>query len=164
MKKLIFAASMFACSTAFAADVPKVYGDEAVAPANAQERQIAGLFDGWNAALATGNPAEVLKRYHPKGTLLPTVSNQVRATPAAITDYFEHFLQLKPQGVINYRDIRVLDKDSAVDSGVYTFSIVKDGKPAKVQARYTFVYEKLGKEWLIMNHHSSAMPEPVTVQ
>nr|WP_248287236.1 nuclear transport factor 2 family protein [Massilia antarctica] len=49
------------------------------------------------------------------------------------------------------------------DSGVYTFDVVKDGKPAKVQARYTFVYKKLGKEWLILKHHSSAMPEQVAL-
>ena len=159
MKKLIFAASMLVCSLSFAKDAPKVYGNEAVAPATAAERQIAGLFDQWNAALATGKPAEVVKLYHPKATLLPTVSNQVRSTPAAIEDYFDHFLALKPHGTINYRDIRVLDKDTAVDSGVYTFDIVKDGKPAKVQARYSFVYEKVGKQWLIINHHSSAMPE-----
>lgn len=164
MKKLILAASMFACSLAIAKDAPKVYGNEAVAPATAAERQIAGLFDNWNAALATGKPAEVVKLYHPKATLLPTVSNKVRATPGEIEDYFAHFLALKPQGTINYRDIRVLDKDSAIDSGVYTFDVVKDGKPAKVQARYSFVYEKVGKQWLIMNHHSSAMPEQVAAK
>jgi uncharacterized protein (TIGR02246 family) len=159
MKKLIFAASMLVCSVSFAKDAPRFYGNEAVAPATAAERQIAGLFDQWNASLATGKPAEVVKRYAPKATLLPTVSNKVRTTPAEITDYFDHFLLLKPQGTINYRHIQVLDKDTAVDSGVYTFDITKDGKPAKVQARYTFVYEKVGKQWLIVNHHSSAMPE-----
>ncbi len=164
MKKFIFAASMLACSVSFAKDEPKFYGSEAVAPATASERQIAALFDHWNAALATGKPAEVVKLYHPKATLLPTVSNKVRATPAEITDYFEHFLALKPHGVINYRDVRVLDKDTAIDSGVYTFDVVKDGKPLKVQARYTFVYEKVGKQWLIINHHSSAMPELIAAK
>ncbi|MCT8368189.1 nuclear transport factor 2 family protein, partial [Xanthomonas citri] len=35
----------------------------------------------------------------------------------------------------------------------------KAGNKSSVQARYTFVYEKRDGKWLIINHHSSAMPE-----
>lgn len=151
------------CSTGLVAkdSVPNLYSGIAPTPATAAEKEIAALFDRWNAALATGNPAEVARLYAPDGILEPTVSNQVRATPAAIQDYFTEFLKLKPQGVINYREIRVLDEDTALDAGVYTFSLTKDGQPTQVQARYTYVYEKIDGEWKIMNHHSSAMPEPV---
>ena len=56
--------------------------------------------------------------------------------------------------------MRLLDDDSAVDAGVYTFTLTNpDGSTRKVQARYTFVYEKRDGQWLIINHHSSAMPE-----
>lgn len=140
---------------------PTVYSGLAPTPSGAAEKEIAALFDRWNAALATGDPAAVAGLYAPDGILEPTVSNQVRATPAAIQDYFTEFLKLKPQGVINYREIRVLDEDSALDAGVYTFSLTKDGQPTQVQARYTYVYEKIDGEWKIMNHHSSAMPEVV---
>ena len=119
------------------------------------------MFDRRNAALATGKPDEVTKLYAKNGILQPTVSNKVRASHEEIKDYFTHFLPLKPQGVINSREIRVLDSDTALDSGVYTFSLVKEGKPTKVQARYTYLYEKVDGEWKIMNHHSSAMPEKV---
>lgn len=160
MKRLLIAAAIVATSTfAVAKDAPKVYGNEVVAPHNAAEKEIAGLFDRWNAALATGDAAQVAKLYAPHGVLLPTVSNQVRATPAAITDYFVHFLELKPKGTINYREIRVLDKNTAIDNGVYTFAVERDGQPGTVQARYSFVYEKIGGTWKIMSHHSSAMPE-----
>lgn len=165
MKKIFALAVLLAASSAvFAEAPPKVYGNEAAAPRNAAEKEIAGLFDRWNAALATGKTAEVVKLYHPQAVLEPTVSNRVRVTPAEIGDYFDHFLALQPSGVINFRQIRVLDKNTALDSGVYTFDLVKDGKPAKVQARYTFVYEKVGRDWRIINHHSSAMPEAVAVQ
>ncbi|MET3139123.1 uncharacterized protein (TIGR02246 family) [Undibacterium sp. GrIS 1.2] len=163
MKSLVLAISLLVGSSAFAKDLPRVYGNEVVAPANAAEQEISKLFDRWNAALGTGKPAEVVKLYHPKAMLQPTVSNQVRTTPAEITDYFEHFLVLKPTGVINYRQIRLLDVDSAIDSGVYTFDLTKDGKHSKVQARYTYVYKKVGNDWLILNHHSSAMPEQVSI-
>jgi uncharacterized protein (TIGR02246 family) len=164
MKTALFVVAMLAAAPAFAKETPKVYGDEAAVPATAAEKEIAGLFDRWNAALATGKSDEVVKLYAPNAVLQPTVSNKVRATPGEIKEYFDKFLLQKPQGKINYRQIRVLDDNTALDSGVYTFTLQKQGKPVKVQARYTFLYEKIGNEWKIMNHHSSAMPEPIVVK
>lgn len=133
----------------------------ALSPNDPKAKEIASLFDRWNAALATGNPKTVAALYAPNGVLQPTVSNEVRVGPAAIERYFVDFLKARPQGVIDFREIRMLDADTALDAGVYTFTLTKDGKPVKVQARYTYLYEMVGGEWKIMNHHSSAMPEPV---
>lgn len=124
------------------------------------QETIAALFDRWNASLATGKAEEVAKNYAVDGVLLPTVSNKVRRTPAEIQDYFVHFLELKPQGVINERSIRIYG-DVAIDSGIYTFTISKDGKEDKVGARYTFVYRNKGDDWRIIEHHSSKLPELV---
>ncbi|OAJ50559.1 SgcJ/EcaC family oxidoreductase [Pseudomonas marginalis] len=161
--KAVSIAVIFALSTPFvqaAQTAPYVYRDVAQAPANAQDREIAGLFDRWNSALQTGNVKSVVDLYAPGAVLQPTVSNQVRSTPEQITDYFDHFLVLKPVGQINYREIRQLGTNVAMDSGVYTFTLTEgNGKIRHVQARYTFVYEKVGGEWKILNHHSSAMPE-----
>ncbi len=143
------------------ANPAKTYTGQPAAPQAAAEREIAGLFDRWNAALATGKPDEVARLYAPNGVLAPTVSNEVRDTPEKIHEYFTKFLQMKPQGKINYRQIRVLDDNTALDTGVYTFSLNDSGKSSKVQARYTYLYEKINGEWKIMNHHSSAMPEPI---
>lgn len=121
---------------------------------------IAKQFDIWNAALQTGDPNKVAALYcQPGGVLLPTVSNMVRTNHAEIADYFVHFLQLKPNGQIDKAYIRILGPDTAVNSGLYTFHVIKDGKPADVHARYTFVYQKVKGKWCIMDHHSSAMPE-----
>ncbi|KQZ30283.1 SgcJ/EcaC family oxidoreductase [Duganella sp. Root1480D1] len=159
MKSLLFVAALLAGPAVHAAEAAVSYQGVAAAPATAAEKEIAALFDRWNAALATGKTSEVVKLYAANGVLQPTVSNKIRATPEEIADYFDHFLALKPKGTINYRQIRVLDENTAVDSGAYTFDIVKNGKPAKVRARYTYVYEKINGAWKIMNHHSSAMPE-----
>ncbi len=160
MKSLLLVASLLAASTVYAAtDSPVTYHNVAPAPATAGEKEIAALFDRWNAALATGKTSEVVKLYAHDGILQPTVSNKIRATPDEIGNYFDHFLALKPHGIINYRQIRLLNDKSAFDSGAYTFDIVKNGKPAKVRARYTYIYEKIDGDWKIVNHHSSAMPE-----
>lgn len=140
---------------------PYVYSSVAQQPSSQQDREIAGLFERWNGALQTGNAQAVVDLYASDAVLQPTVSNQVRTTPAQIKDYFEHFLALKPVGQINYREIRQLGRNVAMDSGVYTFTLTgADGRSRQVQARYTFVYEQEGGQWKILNHHSSAMPEP----
>lgn len=138
----------------------------AVAPAAAlagnmpSKARIAQQFGVWNAALQTGNAEKVAALYcEPGAVLLPTVSNKVRATHAGIVDYFEHFLELKPSGKIDESYIRILGPDAAINSGIYTFHVTKDGKPGSVQARYTFVYQKRHGKWCIIDHHSSAMPE-----
>lgn len=119
------------------------------------EKQIAGLFDRWNASLQTGNPQKVLANYAKKSVLLPTLSNTPRLTPEQKADYFEHFLARKPVGSIDSRSIEI-DCNTAIDAGLYTFKF-GDGSMAK--ARYTFTYKWDGKQWLITSHHSSLMPE-----
>ena len=116
---------------------------------------IPALFEQWNNALQTGDPKAVAALYETNGILLPTVSNQVRHNHAEIEDYFVHFLAKGPKGKIDEANIRTFG-DLAINSGVYTFSFA-DG--AVVQARYTFVYRWNGQRWLIVEHHSSAMPE-----
>jgi len=123
--------------------------------------EIQALFVGWNQALATLDPQKVADRYAPDALLLPTVSNQVRTNRAEIVDYFTHFLEDKPQGEILRSNIRILDSNTAVDAGTYRFTLTKDGTKSTVDARYTFVYERIGNGWLIVEHHSSAMPEKV---
>ena len=121
----------------------------------ATEPQIAALFDRWNDSLRTLDPDKVVANYAADGVLLPTVSNQPRTNPAEIRDYFVKFLKSGPQGKIDTRVIKI-GCNVAQDVGTYTFRF-KDGKT--VHARYTYVYEWTGGQWLIAHHHSSAMPE-----
>jgi hypothetical protein len=48
--------------------------------------------------------------------------------------------------------------DAAVNTGYYTFSYSKDGEVKTLPARYSFTYIKSVERWLIVDHHSSAMP------
>ncbi len=124
-------------------------------------QQVAALFDRWNAALKTGNPDAVTRVYTPDAILIPTVANDPRVGSEAIRAYFVDFLKKQPQGVIDKRIIRI-GCNFALDAGTYTFTLKGDqpGTTTQVPARYTFLYEPRGGQWLIAHHHSSAMPEP----
>ena len=120
-----------------------------------QDSTISALFEEWNTALQPGSPKNIVALYEPNAILLPTISNQVRHNHEEIENYFINFLPKGPRGVINESNIRTFG-NIAINSGVYTFSF-NDGNT--VQARFTFVYRRNEQRWLIIEHHSSAMPE-----
>lgn len=120
------------------------------------EQEISALFDRWARSLQTGDPREVVANYAAGSLLLPTMSNQPRYSAQAKEDYFRHFLHDGPAGRIDERRIE-LGCNTAVDSGLYTFTFAKTG--AQVKARYTYTYRWDGQQWLITSHHSSALPE-----
>ena len=144
------------CGTS-AASSTQTSNTPSAAQASTTDAQVRALFTGWNDTLATLDAEKVADRYAPDAVLLPTVSNQVRTDRAGIVDYFEHFLENSPQGTILSSHVKLLNPNAAIDTGTYRFSL-NDGART-VDARYTFVYERVGGEWLIVNHHSSAMPE-----
>ena len=119
------------------------------------ERQVEGLFESWNQALATGDPAQVAHLYGDHALLLPTLSSELRETPEAITDYFNSFLARHPSGSVTHRQIR-LGCNGAVDAGTYRFTL--HDPEATVEARYTFVYGLEDGQWRILHHHSSLQP------
>ncbi|GAB2863525.1 hypothetical protein GCM10027074_33480 [Streptomyces deserti] len=155
------AAGTFAAGVGVAGAEPTAKAEKRSATM-ATKAQVLGLFDNWNAALQTGDPQKVADLYASDAVLLPTVSNQVRTNRAEIVDYFEHFLQNKPFGTKIDSRVNVLAEDTVIDTGVYEFALTdpKTGNKSTVKARYTYAYEKQANgKWLIVNHHSSKMPE-----
>ncbi len=124
-----------------------------------ENQEIVALFDRWKAALQTGDAERVAGCYAPDAVLLPTVSNRVRHDQEGIVDYFRHFLALHPVGRLNQSHVRS-HGEIAINSGIYTFTLDgENGQRIEVPARYTFVYRREGDDWLIVEHHSSRMPE-----
>lgn len=122
-------------------------------------QQVAALFDRWNAALATKNPDAVVRTYSPNAVLLPTVENGPLIGADAIRGYFVTFLKKNPNGVIDQRTIHI-GCNVAYDAGLYTFTLDGDqpGSRVPVLARFTYIYEPRGGQWLIVHHHSSKQP------
>jgi len=124
------------------------------------EDEVRGLFSLWNDALATLNPKNVASRYAKEGVLLPTVSDVPRTDWHGIEDYFTNFLQKKPQGEILESNV-MIGKNWCQDVGIYEFTFGATGD--KVKGRYSFVYVWEDDEWKISHHHSSIMPEGITI-
>lgn len=118
--------------------------------------EIESLFLVWNKALESGDPDQVVRLYATNAILLPTLSNKPRTSHAEIRDYFARtFMPLGPSGKIVKSYVRVMC-DIAICSGIFVFTF---SDLSVVQVRNSFIYGWSGEEWLIIEHHSSLMPE-----
>jgi uncharacterized protein (TIGR02246 family) len=115
----------------------------------------------WARALGEDDPDKVLPLYSEDAVLWGTLSPTVRADRGALRDYFVTAFKVLPGLKVTFGDqlIRVYD-GTAINTGYYTFSYIKDGEKKSLPARYSFTYVKRGDAWLIVDHHSSAMPAP----
>jgi uncharacterized protein (TIGR02246 family) len=125
------------------------------------KEDVAASTLAWAQALGEDNPDKVLPLYSDDAVLWGTLSPIVRADRAALRDYFVTAFKVLPGLKVAFGDqlIRVYGS-TAVNTGYYTFSYVKDGETKIFPARYSFTYVKSGENWLIFDHHSSAMPPP----
>ena len=122
--------------------------------------EVQNLFSLWNDALLTLDSSKVAERYSKEAVLLPTVSDVPRTNFELIKDYFDHFLKKHPKGEILESNV-IIGTNWAQDAGIYEFTMGVDG--SKVKGRYSFVYVYEDGKWMISHHHSSVMPEGITI-
>jgi hypothetical protein len=124
------------------------------------KEEVAEATLAWGRALGEDDPDKVLPFYSNDAVLWGTLSPTVRADRAALRDYFVTAFKVFPGVKVAFGDqlIRVYG-NTAVNTGYYTFSYVKDGDMRSCP-RYSFTYVKSGEHWLIVGHHSAAMPSP----
>lgn len=123
------------------------------------KEEVAAATSAWGRALGQDDPDKVLPFYSDDAVLWGTVSPTVRADRAALRDYFVTAFKVLPGLKVTFGDqlIRVYG-NTAVNTGYYTFSYIKDGETKSLPARYSLTYVRSGERWLIVDHHSSAMP------
>jgi uncharacterized protein (TIGR02246 family) len=141
---------------------PVAVARTAAAPATCQaisRTQVTALFEHWNKALLTKRTDAVVAEYAADATLLPTVQDGPLIGRPAIGGYFNYFLKQSPEATIESRVIHI-GCNIAYDIGLYAFMVDGDqpGTRKQVKARYTFIYAPVHARWVIVHHHSSALP------
>ncbi len=123
---------------------------------------VAAEYHAWLKAVseADGDPAPMLKFYAPDAVLVATFSPVLlHNDKGELAEYFKKFTALpKISGTTQDLQTRVYG-DFAINTGLYTFTYeTPDSEPVAVPARFTFVYRRVGDQWLIVDHHSSVVP------
>jgi len=112
----------------------------------------------WIEAFNQRSSTGIVALYAPDAVFFGTSSPALRDRPELVREYFKGLATLGGS-VISMGEHRVqLFGRLAINTGFYTRTEMRDGKEVKSPARFSFVYEKRGGQWLIVNHHSSALP------
>jgi hypothetical protein len=96
--------------------------------------------------------------YDEEAVLWGTTAKTIAPSPAAVWEYFKDAAS-RPNArvVIGEQHIRVFG-ETAFNSGYYTFTDVREGQVVPRPARFTLVFHNKAGKWLVVAHHSSAMP------
>jgi uncharacterized protein (TIGR02246 family) len=135
-----------------------LFASIALRAAAGPKEDVAAATHAWVEAFASHDPSRITALYAPDAIFWGTASPTIRDTPELIREYFEN-LQNRPtvRIEIDEQHIRVYG-DVAIDSGRYTVHEVKAGQPTVRPLRFSFVYRRQEGRWLIVDHHSSALP------
>jgi uncharacterized protein (TIGR02246 family) len=117
------------------------------------------LYNRWNNALKARDFVQVAKLYTSSVSFLPTVSPKFIRDPSATKDYFVEFLKKLPEGSITADDVKAFGDDAYLHSGMYTFVVGPEDSRQSVDARFSYMWRKIGGEWKITHHHSSVVPK-----
>jgi len=123
------------------------------------QEDVAAATANWARIFGDNNPDTMLPLYAKDAVLWGTLSPTLRNDPGAIRAYFVGAFNVLPKATVKFGDqlIRIYG-NTAVNTGYYTFSYVQGGESKSIPARYSLTFVKDSDRWMIVDHHSSAMP------
>jgi hypothetical protein len=92
-----------------------------------------------------------------------TLAIEIITTHAGVQQYFEAVMSSITPFQVSFGDqcMRACG-DLLLNAGSYTLSFVQDGQMHSIAARFSMTFRKTGGQWLIVDHHSSVQPTPLT--
>jgi uncharacterized protein (TIGR02246 family) len=123
--------------------------------------QVEAATARWIDAFNRRDIDAIVALYAPDAVFFGTSSPVLRDKPALVREYFQGLTRLgaDARNAVGEHRVQLLG-NVALNSGYYTLTRQQDGKQTASPARFTFVYQRRGGQWLIVAHHSSALPRP----
>lgn len=151
MKRLlvICALSLMGCQSTPSSEVV----DEVATP------DVFAAIESWATAFNNCDLDKASALYDKDAVFWGTLSPKIITTPNGIRQYFQRICSARMPSKVALGEQNVrLYGHIAINTGTYTFTSFADGKPRTNPARYSFTYRKKDGQWLIVDHHSSAVP------
>ena len=128
-------------------------------PAQADDRaDVEAATQRWISAFNRKSTDDIVALYASDAVFHGTSSPVLRDSPALVRDYFNGLSNLGNSTMATAEHRVQLLGNVAISSGFYIRTATDNGKTVQTPARFTFVYARRGGQWLIVAHHSSALP------
>ena len=128
-----------------------------------EEAAVRAATQAWIDAFNRADLHAIGALYDPRAVLWGTTSPQLIRTPEGIAAYFAAVFALQPTPRMALGEAVVRQwGEVAVSTGGYVLTW-PDPAARRVSARFSFVYHRGAAGWRIVDHHSSAMPDPQAV-
>lgn len=138
-----------------------LFGCQTMQSPESAKAEIAAVTQTWIDGMTRHDIDRVVALYDSEAVLWGTRSPTLRDNPSTVRAYFNILSTVPPsyKAVLGEQRIRIYG-DIAINTGTYAFSEVRDGKEIVRPARFSFVFRNRNGHWLIVDHHSSAVPTP----
>ena len=112
----------------------------------------------WIGAFNRKDAREIVALYAKDAVFFGTSSPVLRDKPELVWDYFKGIADLGDATIATAEHRVQVFGNVAINTGFYIRRSVQNGKAVQNPARFTFVYALREGKWMIVNHHSSALP------
>jgi uncharacterized protein (TIGR02246 family) len=118
------------------------------------------VLEKWANAFNNSDVDGIVELYATDALFLGTTSKTIVNKPEGIRAYFENaLLNDRPRGAnLNEYEALVLSDTVVEITGLDTITGVRNGTSFSANGRVTFVVQKRGPDWQIVQFHRSAMP------
>jgi hypothetical protein len=123
------------------------------------ESAVLEALQTWVNTINSRQPSVVSRLYSEDAVFLPTLSHSRIHGSMDRTTYFARLLGKSGFHVnILELDLQMLG-EIGVCSGVYDFDYAFRGDDTRLEARFSMVFQRINGSYLIVNHHSSQVPD-----
>ena len=120
--------------------------------------EVSAATQAWRAAYDSRDPQKITRQYAKDAVFWGTSSKTVSATPETIMEYFAE-AKKRPDARVEIIEQHIqIYGDVGVNTGLYNFSDIRDGKRVPNPSRFSMVFQKRDDRWVLVQHHSSRMP------
>jgi uncharacterized protein (TIGR02246 family) len=126
---------------------------KASGPTNVKEALIQ-----WQQAVESGDAKAIVGLYGKDAVLISAFAQLPITTREGLLAYYKKVVANPGIKVTVTEQHPRMFGNVALNSGQYVLSYEQEGEPIEIGSRFSFVYEWRGNKWVIVDHHSSAVP------